>query len=128
MRYRRRASAPVQHTATHYNDLNSSATHCNTCARGRINMRYWWRASVPVPAPHCNILQHTATHCTDLNRCATHCNALQYLLKRAHKHEVKAESIGTSARNDVIRIHYVTAALRHFHRLRCCSVWYSELR
>jgi len=56
----RTRTAQEQHTATHCNTLQHTATHA-----------YGGHAQ-----PHCNTLQHTATYCNTLQHTATHCNTL----------------------------------------------------
>jgi len=54
----------LQHAATRYNTLQSTATHCNAMN----NLFYTERQTGEDAATHCNTLQHTATHCNTLQR------------------------------------------------------------
>ena len=57
----------LQHTTTHFNTLQHTATHCSENV---------WLCSAP-PTTHCNTLQHAATRCNTLQHAATRCNTLQ---------------------------------------------------
>ena len=62
-------SRDLDHSATHYNALHHTATHCITHIATHC---------IPNIATHCNTQQHTATHCYTLQHTATHCNTLQH--------------------------------------------------
>ena len=88
-------SSTLQHTATHCNTLQPTATHTlaqwDTCQTRLMTKSH---------STHCNTLQHTATHCNTLQHTllpnethvkqdwwqshtqptATHCNTLQHTL------------------------------------------------
>jgi len=66
-------SVTRQHTATHCNILQYTATHRNTASGGGSSCvwrstRFFWGQ------PYGNTLQHTATHCNTLQHNATHCS------------------------------------------------------
>ena len=85
------AQRRMQHTATHCNTLQCTATtymyqehtswvtcaiyvaHCNTLQHAATHCN-----TLHYTATHCNILQHTATHGNTLQHTATHCNTLQH--------------------------------------------------
>jgi len=52
----------AEHSNSHCNTLQRTATHCKTLQR---------------TARHCNTLQHAATRCNTLQHTATHCNTLR---------------------------------------------------
>jgi len=80
----------LQHTATHCNTLQHTATHCNTHTSQRRNYTAT-HIRLQHTATHCNTLQHTARYCNTLqhtyvtaqqlhcntHKTATHCNTLQ---------------------------------------------------
>jgi len=65
-----------QHTATHFNTLQYTVTHCEW-SEAVVLTRYV-RIDMLMGSTHCNTLQHTATHCNTLQHTATHCNTLQH--------------------------------------------------
>ena len=69
----------LQHTATHCNTLQHTATHCYTHMQVRKTL------ALQHTGTHSNTLQHTATHCSTLQHTATHCSTLQHrLYKKTH--------------------------------------------
>jgi len=82
------SNVAVQHTTSHWNTLQQTATHCNThtlqhtTTHIRDLTQVMWVGHIgDTPqhnATHCNALQRTATHCNALQRTATHCNALHH--------------------------------------------------
>jgi len=83
----------MQHTATHCNTLQHTATIRRTCANSLVHaiQKTQYRlqhAAAHWTATHCNTLQHTATRCNTLQHTelqhtaahwtATHCNTLQH--------------------------------------------------
>jgi len=83
----------LQHTATHCNKLQHTATHRlqptathNVHTAIRANKEAWKPVLSHVShdmqqtATHCNTLQLTATNCNKLPHAATRCNTLQHVI------------------------------------------------
>jgi len=76
----------LQHTATHWNALQRTATHCkyavntlqHTVTHRCQRIERKSVGSRAILTTHCNTLQRTATHCNTLQHTATHCNTLQH--------------------------------------------------
>jgi len=69
----------VQHSATHYDTLQRTATHCNTAGE-----KSGQGALTPLlPVESSTTLQHTATHYNTLQHTAAHCNTQQHAATRS---------------------------------------------
>jgi len=75
----------LQHSATHCNTLQHTATQFICSTSQEILRKCATYAYLPPTATHCNTLQHTATHCNTLQHTATHCNTLQHTATHSNK-------------------------------------------
>ena len=98
----------LQHTATHCNILQDTATP-------------WLCSTLQHTATYCNTLQHTATHCNLLQRTATYCNTL-------HHADSAANCNTMTSRNDSSRPYIVKwkCILFHNHIIQSydLNIWY----